>query len=730
MELTKQYAKLQGSLRNVTKDIANRILETLESPGSEILREEYLESAGYGVKLDSILILSKRIKNAIRTFQENIKRIGVSQETTNGSLFYITDFGGSKTQFLELIRSIIHNQFKQDEPPYSQIIPVVFNGTTDLNAQYLGEQIESSTAKILTRQIELLQRDVSIKTDPHAFENFMNLLLEFRKAKNAPEHLEKIYNLLNEIDRITDSKPGIRLKISNIRQELSQLPLIDEERLLKIVLDIMELASAYKIIYLFLFDECDDWLASIEEESKWNENIIKRQYFFRKLYDRIPHLRLYQIYCLTPRVHEVLRSEKSDSMAGIQRISASLIKSGISEANVQIREFGVYQGDEAIEATLKWLILLEKVYQNADKEIFKNFLPKLIDKVDNKLDRRKANSTIISSIRAFIKLTEDIKNGQNNYNFAERTSSHYITLGNIIEKTFSSYLNFLNFNYLKKHHDVGNGKLINGRFMISMKGNEPEFFAEIKTLKDPSTFNIEKARQVINCVKDPNSRAIFFLFCRGLTEDFVYNKFHEWKNYGHIPQEVNLDNIIIVVIQDQTLLNCLVGFEKILPSQLEHKLESFDKLLRLMNRDFHGKLINLFPQKGKIIEEEIEEIVEKETEIFVAPEQSYSELLQKLRGVNDTTIRTALEVVLNLGTRKKVYNFRKTQTVRTQLNTPLFRNSFDDAINFLKQSNIIHEEKNYLKFNWDVFDQADVKNDQEDLMIEVLKSLLNHIRAG
>ena len=149
-----------------------------------------------------------------------------------------------------------------------------------------------------------------------------------------------------------------------------------------------------------------------------------------------------------------------------------------------------------------------------------------------------------------------------------------------------------------------------------------------------------------------------------------------------------------------------------------------------MNRDFHGKLINLFPQKEKINEEEIEEIVEKEPEILVAPEQSYSELLQKLRGVNDTTVRTALEVVLNLGTRKKIYNYRKTQTIRNQLNTPLFRNSFDDAINFLKQGTIIQEEKNYLKFNWDVFDQADIKNDQEGLMIEIFKSLLNHIRAG
>ncbi len=727
MELTKQYATIKTSLRNVSNDIAQQILKVLEYSGSEILRSEHLESGGYKIPLNTILIMSEQMKRSIRVFTENIRKIGSSEKMETGSQFYITDFGGSKTQFIELIKSIINENKERDEPPFNRIIPVVFNGSIDLTAQYLGEKIEHDTARILTRQLEILQREPLFNIDPHAFENFMNFLLEFRKVKTAPEHLERIHTLLSEIDRITGNSLGMRIKISNIRQELSQLPIIDEERLLKIVLDIMEYASKYRIVYLFFFDECDDWLAKIEEEElKWDPNFLKRQYFFRKLYDRISNLRLYQIYCFTPRVHEALRSEKSDTAPGIQRISSDLIKVSSVGSYIQIREQGVYQGEEAIEATLKWLILLEKIYQPADREIFNSFLPKLIEKIDSKLSRRKANSTIISSLRAFIQLTEDIKNGQYQYNIAERNPTYYITIGNIIEKTFSSYLNFLNFNFLKKHHDVGGGRKIDGQFM-SVKGGDIELFAEIKSFKDHSSFNQNKAEQVINCVKTPNTKAVFFLFCRDLTEEFVKNKFYEWKNYGYIDSDVNFDNITFIIINDQTLLNCLVGFEQIAHSQLSDKLELFDKLLRLLNKDFHGKLINLFPIKEKIPEQPPEIIEKKELQKIVLPEKSYSQLLKKLKAYNDTTIRTAVEVVNKLGSRAKVYSYRKIQTVKNQIISPLLKNSFEDAIEFLKQGKIVQESKELIKFNWEIFDSADIKNDPEGLMTEIFKSLIDII---
>ena len=728
LKLTKDYATLKDSFRNVSKDISQRILKVLEVSGSEILRPEHLENAGLKISLKSILILSEEMKRSINIFNENIRKIGSSDEMETGSQFYITDFGGSKTQFIELIKSIINENKERDEPPFNRLIPITFNGSIDLTAQNLGEKIEHDTARILTRQLEILQRDPSYKIDPHAFENFMDLLLEFRKVKNAPEHLEKIHNNLADIERISDSSPGLRMRISNIRQELSQLPIIDEERLLNIGLDIMEFASKYKIIYIFFFDECDDWLAKIEEESKWDPNFLKRQYFFRKLYDRISNLRLYQIYCLTPRVHETLRSERSDTAPGIQRISSDLIKVSSYGPYVQIREQGVYQGTEATEASLKWLILLEKVFQQADKEIFTSFLPILIEKIENKLSRRKANSTIISSIKSFIQLTEDIKNGQNQYNMADRNPSHYLTIGNIIEKTFASYLNFLNFNFLKKHQDVGNGNKIDGKFM-SVKGDETEIFAEIKTFKEPSSFTYEKAEQVINCVKNPKNKAVFFLFSKNLTEEFVKNKFHEWKNLGQIPYNADIQNIFFIVIQDQTLLNSLVGFEQVLPSQLNDKLEHFDKLLRLLNKDFHGKLINIFPTREKVIEEitELKEFKEvKEIKKLDLTKKSYSQLLIKLKSFNDTIIRTSVEVVKTLGSKSKVYSYRKLQTIKNQI-TPLLKNSFEDAVEFLKQGNIIQETTEYLKFNWDIFDSSDLKNDPEGLMIQIFDSLLKII---
>jgi hypothetical protein len=157
---------------------------------------------------------------------------------------------------------------------------------------------------------------------------------------------------------------------------------------------------------------------------------------------------------------------------------------------------------------------------------------------------------------------------------------------------------------------------------------------------------------------------------------------NEWKNIGRIPPSAELENIIYIIISDRTLLNCLVGLEQINPRNLNDKLENFDKLLRLMNRDFHGKLLNLFPVEEKTYEPIvkapiIEESMAKgviQSKLKFAPQtptqtptsnqlqtqpqapqqiriqsqssqaapnsrQTYIELLRKLNSYNDTIIR-------------------------------------------------------------------------------------------
>jgi len=727
--IQKKYRQLEINLSNINRDIAKRILEVLEYEGTSILKSEHLQSGGFKEKLETILILSENMKKGFREFDNNIRRIATNDKNETGAQYYESEYGGSKTQYIELIKSIIYDNRISKNPPYSCTIPVVFNGTVDLTATFLGEQIENETARILTKQIELYQDSEDFKDDTYSFENFLNLLVEFRKAKNAPEHLDKINRNLIELERIIESSPGIDKKISNIRYEISQLPLIDEERLLKIVFDIMAFASKYKIVFLFMYDECDDWLSKVEEDSIWSKNFLKRQYFFRKLLDRLSDFRLYQIFCLTSRVFESIRSEQSDRAPGIQRLSTEMMKVTPSGSYVHVREQGVYQDDEAQEAVLKWLILLEKAYKKADLEIFSTFLPTLENKIDKKLSRRKANQAIISSIKSFINLTDEIKQGQNEYNTAEKHGTHYLTIGNIIEPIFSSFLNFLNFHFVKKHIDVGNGKLIDGKFM-AIKGGNIEIFAEIKSFGEPESFDLGKSKQVINCVKNKNSIVIFFIFCKNLTEDFVRKSLHKWKNFGYFDSNIDLQLIIPIIINDQTLLNCLVGLGKTNYTQLSEKFEDFDKLLRLLNKDFHGKLTNLF-----LTEEEEIPIVKKNSDAKPPPqvqfkEESYLELLKKLRNIDETSKRTAVEIITSMGSRNKVYSYRTIKTVKNSIKQPLLKNSFDEALEYLKLNNIIREKNERIEFNWDYFDKSDCKNDPESLMIQIFKEIQNITNKG
>ena len=729
MKLRKKYDDLKDSLLNVNKEISLRVLDILETSGSAIIKSADLESSGYNVPLEKILILSNHMKQAIEKFNETIKRIGSADNPETGSLFYIAEYGGSKTQFIELINSIISENKERNLPPFNRVIPIVFNGIIDLSATYLGEKIEQQTAKILSRELDRLEREGKSSQEIHAFENFLNLLVEFRKVKNAPEHLGKIYTLLSDVEKASERSVGLDLKISKIRNELSQLPLIDEEKLFNIVFEIIKFASRYNVVYIFFFDECDEWLAKGEQESIWDQNFIKRQYFFRKLYDCISELRLYQIYCFTPRIHESLRSEKSDSVPGIHRLSSDLTKyiSSFSSHSL-IREEGIYQGNEAIEAVLKWLILLEKSIHTVDPTIFESFLDKLVNKVDNKLSRRKANGTIIAALRAYIQLADYIKHGQNQYESVKKTPSFQLTIGNIIEDTFSSYLNFLNFNFEKKHQGVGGGKLVDGRFTMGVKGREYELYSEIKSFNKPDAFDKGKAEQVINCVKNLNRKVIFFLFCNDLTIEFIKDKFYGWKMHGLISPDINLDLIIPIIFSDQTLLNCLVGFQNIPYYQLSEKLENFDILVRLLAKDFHGKLMNLFPAPIKEFEIPSEEPKVKEAESEVTShDDTYMKFLGKMRTYDDTTIRTAVDVITSLGTKKKVYTYRKEHVLKDNVSS-LLRDSFDDAIALLKRINIIKESASGIHFNWDIFEKSDIKSDEEGLMIEVFKEFLKKIQ--
>lgn len=729
MKLKKKYEELKDSLLNVNRETSSRVLDILETSGSAIIKATDLESAGYTTPLEKILILSDHMNQAIDKFNETIKKIGSADRPEAGSLFYIAEYGGSKTQFIELINSIIIQNKERNLPPFNRVIPIVFNGIIDLSATYLGEQIEQQTAKILSRELDRLEREDKTSKEIRAFENFLNLLVEFRKVKNAPEHLERIYSLLSDIERVSEHSVGLDLKISKIRNELSQLPLIDEEKLLNIVFEIMKFASRYNVVYIFFFDECDEWLAKVEQESIWDKNFIKRQYFFRKLYDNISELRLYQIYCFTPRIHEALRSEKSDTVPGIHRLSSDLTKYiSSSSSHSLIREEGIYQGNEAVEAVLKWLILLEKSVHSVDPTIFVSFLDKLINKIDNKLSRRKANGTIIAAIRAYIKLAEYIKYGQNQYEAVRKTPSHQLTIGRIIEDTFASYLNFLNFNFVKKHRVVGGGKLIDGRFSMGVKGREDQLYAEIKSFNRPDAFDKSKADQVINCVQNFNQEVVFFLFCNELTIDFVRNEFYGWKSHGLIPPDIDLELIIPIIFNDQTLLNCLVGFEKIPYYQLAEKLENFDILVRLLAKDFHGKLMNLFPApiKEPEIPSEAPEVKEVGPEI-PSYDETYRELLKKMRKYDDTTVRTAVDVITSLGTKNKVYTFRKEHVLKENVSS-LLKDSFDDAIALLKRINVVKESASGIHFNWDIFEKNDIKVDKEGLMIEVFKEFLKKIQ--
>ncbi len=722
MSLRNKYAEIQRSFKGINMELAKKVLDILEDPGSLIIKSDDLKSGTYTFSLEKILTLSKNMKRGMDEFLENIKRIGMSDGIENGAQFYVTDFGGSKSQYIELLKSKIYEFREKDNRPFTEIITVSFNGTLDLTATYLGESIEHNTARLLASQLDWLKRSKPDKIDSHTFENFLDLLVEFRKIKDAPDHLENIYAHLSELERVSGGEKGIKLKISLIRKDLMKLPLVDEARLLNTVLNIMKYASKYSILFILFFDECDEWLSQDDADSSlWNNNFKKRQYFFRKLYDNITDLRLYQVYCLTPRVHEVLRGPLKDFMSGAQRIASDLTKIKSTGSLISVNEFGAYIGEEAKEVVLKWLVLIERIINKPDDVIFTSFLPRLVEKVDNKLSRRIANSEIVSSIKSFMELTDEIKSGQDQYNYAEKTHK-YNLIGDCIDHIFPIYLNNLNFHFLKKHIDVGDEKKIDGRF-LKVRTGEKEIYAEIKTMGDIKNFVKSKLDQALNCIKNLDSIAIIFLFCPGLTDFHVKDKLYEWKNHGHIDRDIDLDKIIPFVISDQTILNCLVGLRQVDSTSLDEKLVHFNKLLRLLNKDFHGKLYNIFPSPKK--EPDAPKVPEGASG-RVPPAQSYNSLLSQMQNFTDTKICTAVEIITIMGSTDKVYMRRKIDKVKGELGN-LLKDSFNEGFDLLNKYKIMKDTGDNITFIWSNFENK--RQDEEDFMIEVFQTFLTKIET-
>ena len=206
------------------------------------------------------------------------------------------------------------------------------------------------------------------------------------------------------------------------------------------------------------------------------------------------------------------------------------------------------------------------------------------------------------------------------------------------------------------------------------------------------------------------------------------NKFYEWKSHGLLPADIDLELIIPIIINDQTLLNCLVGFQSIPYYQLSEKLEDFDILVRLLAKDFHGKLMNLFPAPIKEFETPPEALEMRKPKVEVSShDDTYLKLLKEMKEYDDTTIRTTIDVITSLGTNKKVYTYRKEHVLQDNV-SPLLKDSFNDAISLLKRINIIKESTGGIHFNWDIFDKSDIKDDTEGLMIEVFKEFLKKIK--
>lgn len=543
INFSKEYKSLYNQLSYYEKEIIKKIFLIFEGKGgSQTITREIIPK---NTSIQEFLILNSEMQRALRYVHTQL--ITLSQETQQISsfLFYFSQYGGSKTQFLNLVEDEINRKL-------TKTIIIFIDDLTQLNPTYIFKRIVAQ----LIQKVGTISEFDKIDNYEKFFDEIDPIISDINVALRLSSNLKKAEALIQDLS--TDN-PKRKQSLEELNKLLHSTILVDNLEVIKKVSKLMQICSENKLIFLFLFDEVDLWLDEDSPELRFSERIMNISKLMKSLLE-LPdnNIRLLFLFACTDRVNRLFQEQQTQF--SVKSPTASRLVRIYNNAEV-ISESGTY-GDSVEKALLRLAVLFDISQGDGNKtgeDFFQRSVEPLMRKY-NDIPRRNCNSIIIRLLKCYKTLFPFIQTGLSNW------TSYTEKYGVLIQDHLNSILKRLNIKFIRKDIPIDpTGSLssdkIDGYFIsYDYRGFEKRIYVEIKLTKK---FTDDKARQFLQWLQlNPEKPFILIVFSPTSKDDILNEiNFHaEQKDY----KLDILKNLHLIHIKDPYAFCPINGIEKVM----------------------------------------------------------------------------------------------------------------------------------------------------------------------
>ncbi len=471
------------------------ILSIFKGSGkSQIITKDTIKNSNKRVR--DFLILSPTIENAMNYVYSELKDIKSSPQKFSGGMFYFSRYGGSKTQFL----NIILNEIQERLP---DCIVVLFQDINDLGPIQLFNKIKQSAYY----NIPTLAR---FKDDEQKYIDLMNKLetisaeinVDLRQSSNLNNILQKIGFVKNRLQK----NPQLRKKLEEGIELIHTSILVDSELVMKKILDFMKELTRNGFIFLFLYDEVDLWIEDNAEQLWFSEKFKRLEIIMKYVFESSQHeIKLFHLFACTERVNILIKNFRHTFSESTSAGSRFIWIYGRSEL---VPESGNY-GDKIEEALSKIA-----AFYTLSHESFKIdglFLEETLKQLKENFSiysRRVVNSQILRILNTYYNLKLPLEKGIKEW---RNDANKY---GRLIQYHLDRILNQINIKFVRQDIKIqperSDSDKIDGYF-INYDENEKEIktYVEIKLTKKFTGDKSYQALQWSQVKKEPIVLLIF-----------------------------------------------------------------------------------------------------------------------------------------------------------------------------------------------------------------------------
>ncbi len=544
MTIFQQYQKYSRDFVYLI-DISKELISIFDGSGKSQILTNGLVSQ-YNKKIKDFIVLSNEMEQALNYLQGELRELLNDETKYSSSLFYFSQYGGSKTQFL----NIALNEVKTTIP---DCIVILFNDINDLNPIKLFEKIKQSTYFSIPKLSRFNDHEDNYLKLINRLENISaEINVDLRQSKNRNTLVEKIGFVKNRLAK----NPKLRETLNEAVKIVHSSILVDSESVVKKILEFMRVLTEYGFIFLFLFDEVDLWIDNSQGQLIFSEKFNRLNREMKLLFESHQEkIKMFYLFACTNRVNLLIKENKflfSDTSSVASRFVQ------IYDRSQPIIESGSYNQkiDEALAKISAYYSL-----SNSSFKIEKEFLDKCLVKLKEKyafLSRRNTNSQVVKILKVYNSLKPPLEKGMKEW------LSNPQKYGKLIEYHLDHILQQINIRFVREEflidpEGIKTKDKIDGYFVnIDENDNEIKTPVEIKLTK---SFKGDKAYQALQWAQVRKEKIVMLILSPDSLEQ-IHEEIIRFANRNGFTDD-DTNKIEILLLSDPFSFSPIVGVENV-----------------------------------------------------------------------------------------------------------------------------------------------------------------------